>query len=74
MPARHAGRAPALVTVFCDAQMADKMIELFTPTSERFPGGPRAIRKAAEEMRVCAARVAAEREQVRATFAPGVRR
>ena len=50
----------------CDAQRIEEVRAFFTPRVDRLTGGPRNLAQALESAEQCAARVAAQRDSVRA--------
>ncbi|HEY8428521.1 MAG TPA: ERAP1-like C-terminal domain-containing protein, partial [Sandaracinaceae bacterium] len=64
----RAGHAPWLAAGFCSGERADEVRAFFEPRIEALPGGPRNLRGALEAIRLCTARVAAQRESAQAFF------
>lgn len=58
---RAQGELPWLASGFCDPAHADELATFFQGRIERLPGGPRNLAGAVEAIRLCAARVAAQR-------------
>jgi len=73
LPESWGGSAAWLPVPFCDARRADETSRLFEPRVARLAGGPRDLAAALEEMRLCAARRAAQAPGARAFFAKKVR-
>jgi alanyl aminopeptidase len=63
------GTWPAMFGGFCSDARADRVQELFAPYVEQMPGGPRELAQTLERIRLCAARVKAQRASVQAYFA-----
>ena len=57
-----AGRLPRVASGFCSEEKAQEVEAFFTPRLSRMPGGPRVLANTLEEIRLCAAKVAAHRE------------
>jgi cytosol alanyl aminopeptidase len=60
-----------LASVFCSAPAAEPVAAFFAPRAEQLRGGPRALAASLESLRLCAARVALQRDAARAFFSPG---
>jgi alanyl aminopeptidase len=73
LPERDAGELPWLTSGFCTTARADEVAAFFAPRIEALPGGPRNLAGAVEAIRLCAARVAAQRNSARAFFSAGKR-
>ncbi len=58
----RAGYTPFVATSFCDAGRVEEMQAFFGPRVDELPGGPRNLATALEAMRLCAARVDAQRQ------------
>jgi alanyl aminopeptidase len=65
---REAGETPWLTASFCDAANAADVQAFFAPRIQALAGGPRNLAGAVEAIRLCAARVAAQRESARTFF------
>ena len=64
----RAGYAPFYLSGFCSEARAGEVEAFFEDRIEALPGGPRNLRAALEGIRLCAARVAAQRESAQAFF------
>jgi alanyl aminopeptidase len=64
----RAGYTPFAATSFCDAERVAEMQGFFGPRVDDLPGGPRNLATALEAMRLCAARVEAQRESAEHFF------
>ena len=64
----RAGYAPYYVSGFCTEERAGEVEAFFGERIESLPGGPRNLRSALERIRLCAARVEAQRESAAAFF------
>jgi aminopeptidase N len=53
---------------FCDASTADAVQAFFGPRVDRMNGGPRGLANTVESIRLCAARVAAQKDSARSFF------
>ena len=62
------GYAPFFVGGFCSAERADEVEAFFTPRVAELPGGPRNMRSTVEAIRLCGARVEAQRESAQEFF------
>ena len=65
---RDAGELPWLASGFCETARADQVAAFFAPRIESLVGGPRNLAGAVEAIRLCAARVAAQRDSAKAFF------
>jgi alanyl aminopeptidase len=65
----RAGYAPWYVASFCSEAEATEVEAFFADRIEALPGGPRNLRGALEAIRLCAARVGAQRESASAFLA-----
>jgi alanyl aminopeptidase len=65
LPDRFAGRLPGMIKL-CDAQRIAEVRAFFAPRVDKLAGGPRNLAQALEAAEQCAARVAAQRDSVRA--------
>jgi len=65
----RAGYAPWYLAGFCSEERAAEVEAFFAPRIEALPGGPRNLRGALEDIRLCAARVEAQRESTLRFFA-----
>ena len=65
----RAGYAPWYAAGFCSEEKATEVEAFFSERIETLPGGPRNLRGALEAIRLCAARVEAQRESAAAFFA-----
>ncbi len=65
----RAGYAPWYLTGFCSEARAAEVEAFFAPRIEALPGGPRNLAGALEAIRLCAARVDAQRETTLRFFA-----
>ena len=65
----RAGYAPWMATSFCSEERAVAVEAFFAPRIEALPGGPRNLAGALEAIRLCAARVEAQRESTLRFFA-----
>jgi alanyl aminopeptidase len=61
LPERDAGELPWLASGFCDDAHAAAVEAFFAPRIDKLSGGPRNLAGAIEAIRLCAARVAAQR-------------
>lgn len=68
MAGMGAGHAPWLVAGFCSEDKAEEVASFFGERIESLPGGPRNLAGALETIRLCAARVEAQRESATAFF------
>jgi hypothetical protein len=66
---RSAGETPLLASGFCDGARADEVEAFFRPRIQALRGGPRNLAGAVEAIKLCAARVEAQRASTRAFFA-----
>jgi alanyl aminopeptidase len=66
----RAGYAPYLLSGFCAEERAREIEAFFAPRIAALPGGPRNLRAALERIRLCAARVEAQRASLTAFFTP----
>jgi len=64
----NAGYLPFSASGFCDTVHAADVERFFAPFIDRLSGGPRNLAEALEQIRLCAARLEAQREGVRAYF------
>jgi alanyl aminopeptidase len=64
----RAGSAPWYAAGFCTEEKAVEVEAFFGERIESMPGGPRNLRGALEAIRLCAARVEAQRESAAAFF------
>jgi alanyl aminopeptidase len=64
----RAGYAPWYLTGFCSEERAGEVEAFFEGRIESLPGGPRNLRGALEAIRLCAARVEAQRESAAEFF------
>ncbi|HJL14497.1 MAG TPA: M1 family metallopeptidase [Sandaracinaceae bacterium LLY-WYZ-13_1] len=64
----RAGYAPWYVSGFCSTRRAEEVEAFFGERIEALPGGPRNLRGALEAIRLCAARVEAQRASAQAFF------
>jgi alanyl aminopeptidase len=64
----RAGWAPWLTASFCSEEAAAEVEAFFGPRIEALPGGPRNMRGALEAIRLCVARVGAQRESAVSFF------
>jgi alanyl aminopeptidase len=69
MPAQARGVAPSMGAFFCSSEGADELRAFFAPLLGSIEGGERNLNAALDEVRVCAATVAAQAGPVRAHFA-----
>lgn len=60
---------PAMFDGFCSDARANRVRELFAPYVEQMPGGPRELAQTLERIRLCAARVQAQRASMQTYFA-----
>ncbi len=65
-----AGFIPWLASPFCSDAMAQRAEAFFTPKLATLPGAPRNLAGVAEALRLCAARVNAQRDSVESFFDP----
>lgn len=65
VPATRAGRLASFPSVFCSEERAQEARAFFEPKVKELLGGPRNLAAALEEIRLCAARVDAQRESTR---------
>jgi alanyl aminopeptidase len=68
---RGVGSTPWLASSFCDGERAADVEHFFSPRIGALAGGPRNLAGAVEAIRLCAARVAAQRESAREFFGRG---
>lgn len=66
--ARQVGRTPWYTSSFCSQERAKEVEEFFSPRVEELSGGPRNLAGALEEIRLCAARSAAQADSIRRFF------
>jgi alanyl aminopeptidase len=64
LPGSYAAELPRLAGSFCDEAHAADVEQFFATRVGDLPGGPRNLEGALEQIRLCAARVAAQRESV----------
>ncbi|MEZ4248963.1 MAG: M1 family aminopeptidase, partial [Polyangiales bacterium] len=64
LPPGYAGYLPLVVGHGCDAEAATDLESFFGPRVQSLPGGPRNLASAVESVRLCAARVDAQRASV----------
>src|SRR5262249_46692495 len=62
---RNLTRIPAKL---CDAALADQVQAFFAPRVDKLSGGPRSLANTVEPIRLCAARVEAQRPSARSFF------
>ena len=67
---RRAGYTPALAVPLCSEAAATRVEAFFAPRIQAMTGGPRTLASALEQMRLCAARVQAQKEGARKFFTP----
>lgn len=67
---RRASYTPALAVPLCSEAAATRVEAFFAPRIQAMTGGPRSLASALEEMRLCAARVEAQKEGARKFFLP----
>lgn len=63
------GRMPTLAQHFCSREKAKEVQAFFAPFIDTLTGGPRKLAEATESIRLCAARVKAQRASARRFFA-----
>ncbi len=66
-----AGRLPAAASVFCSEERATQVEAFFAERVAQLPGGPRNLANALEKIRLCAAKVEAQRQSAEAFFRRG---
>ena len=68
MPPTYASSLPYVAAGFCDAARAEEVAAFFGPRAAKYNGLSLSLRQASESMRLCAAKVEAQREGARAFF------